>query len=84
MRSALLLAETLWRQGRPAGGAHARSSAIRAGSPQRRLPMAMLIEAETLAAAGEADRAAGAQERLLAAIGDGRRVRAAQRASRAG
>ena len=29
----------------------------------------MLIEAETLAAAGEADRAAGAQERLLAAIG---------------
>jgi hypothetical protein len=29
----------------------------------------MLIEAETLAASGEADRAAGAQERLLAAIG---------------
>ncbi len=31
--------------------------------------MALLIEAETLAAGGEADRAAGAQERLLAAIG---------------
>ena len=29
----------------------------------------MLVEAETLAAAGEADRAAGARERLLAAIG---------------
>ena len=32
--------------------------------------MALLIEAETLAAFGEADRSAGAQERLLAAIGD--------------
>jgi hypothetical protein len=32
--------------------------------------MAMLIEAEVLAAAGEADRAAGAQERLLASVGD--------------
>ena len=64
----LLLAETLWRQGRPAS-ARRSLEAVRAASPQRRLPIAMLIEAETLAAAGEADRAAGAQERLLAAIG---------------
>ncbi|HEY6609021.1 MAG TPA: hypothetical protein VI277_07495 [Candidatus Limnocylindria bacterium] len=64
----LLLAEALWRQQRPVA-ARAALDAIRPGSAQRRLPMAMLIEAEALAAAGEADRAAGGQERLLAAIG---------------
>ena len=64
----LLLAECLWRQGRHAA-ARAALEAIRPGSPQRRLPMALLVEAETLAAAGELDRAAGAQERLLTAIG---------------
>ena len=64
----VLLAEALWRQQRPAA-ARAALDGVRAASPQRRLPIAMLIEAETLAAAGEADRAAGAQERLLAAVG---------------
>lgn len=64
----LLLAEALWRQGRPVSARRA-FEAIRPSSPQRRLPVAMLIEAETLAAAGETDRAAGAQERLLTAIG---------------
>lgn len=64
----LLLAEALWRQGRPVA-ARVSLEGIRPSSPQRRLPVAMLIEAETLAAAGESDRAAGAQERLLAAIG---------------
>jgi hypothetical protein len=64
----LLLAEALWRQGRSTSARYA-LDAIRASSPQRRLPMALLIDAETLANAGEADRAAGAQERLLAAIG---------------
>ena len=64
----LLLAEALWRQGRSTSARHA-LDAIRASSPQRRLPVALLIDAETLANAGEADRAAGAQERLLAAIG---------------
>jgi len=64
----LLLAEALWRQQRPAA-ARVALEAIRPGSAQRRLPMAMLIDAETLATAGEADRAAGAQERLLGAIG---------------
>lgn len=65
----LLMAESLWRQQRPAAARMA-LGAISAGSPQRRLPMALLIEAETLAAYGEADRSAGAQERLIAAIGD--------------
>ena len=64
----VLLAESLWRQQRPSA-ARAALDGVRAASPQRRLPIAMLIEAETLAASGEADRAAGAQERLLAAIG---------------
>ena len=64
----VLLAETLWRQQRPSA-ARAALDGVRAASPQRRLPIATLIEAETLAASGEADRAAGAQERLLAAIG---------------
>lgn len=64
----LLLAETLWRQQRPVA-ARAALDAIRTGSGQRRLPIAMLVDAETLAAAGEADRAAGAQERLVAAVG---------------
>jgi hypothetical protein len=64
----LLLAESLWRQGRSTGARRA-LEAIRPASPQRRLPIALLVEAETLSAAGEGDRAAGAQERLLAAIG---------------
>jgi len=64
----VLLAESLWRQQRPSA-ARLALEGVRAASPQRRLPIAMLIEAETLAASGEADRAAGAQERLLAAIG---------------
>ena len=64
----LLLAEACWRQGRPLA---ARSSieAIRPSSPQRRLPIALIIEADALAAAGEPDRAAGAMERAVDAIG---------------
>jgi hypothetical protein len=64
----LLLAEALWRQGRMVAS-RAALDALRPGSSQRRLPMAMLIEAETLAAAAEPDRAAGAMERLITAIG---------------
>ncbi len=62
------LAEALWRQGL-SHAARVALEAARPSSPQRRLPIAMLIEAETLAAMGEIDRAAGAQERLLTAIG---------------
>jgi hypothetical protein len=64
----VLLAEALWRQQRPVA-ARAALDQVRPGSAQRRLPIAILVEAEALAAAGESDRAAGAQERLLAAVG---------------
>jgi hypothetical protein len=63
-----LLAEALWRQGRLVA-ARAALDAVRPSSPQRRLPIVLLIEAESLAAAGEPDRAAGALERVIAAIG---------------
>lgn len=63
-----LLAEALWRQGRLAS-ARAVIDAIRPSSPQRRLPIILVIEAESLAAAGERDRAAGTMERALDAIG---------------
>nr|MBA2633930.1 hypothetical protein [Chloroflexota bacterium] len=64
----LLLAEALWRQGRLVG-ARAALDAMRPSSAQRRLPIALLVEAESLAAAGEPDRAAGALERVIAAVG---------------
>jgi hypothetical protein len=64
----VLLAEALWRQGRLAAARQA-LDAIRPGSPQRRLPIAMLVEADALAAAGERDRATGAMDRVVAAIG---------------
>ena len=63
-----LLAEALWRQGRHVAARQA-IDGIRAGSPQRRLPMTMLVEAEALAASGEADRAAGGMERVVEAVG---------------
>lgn len=64
----VLLAEALWRQGRSVA-ARVALDGVRPGSPQRRLPIATLIDAETLASVGERDRAVGAQERLLTAIG---------------
>lgn len=63
-----LLAEALWREGRPAA-ARRTIEAIRPSSPQRRLPTTGVIEADVLAAAGERDRAAGAMERVIDAIG---------------
>lgn len=63
-----LLGEALWRQQRPAA-ARAAIEAIRPSSPQRRLPVSQLVEAEGLAAAGELDRATGVMERVVAAIG---------------
>ncbi|HVM24596.1 MAG TPA: hypothetical protein VM253_04295 [Candidatus Limnocylindrales bacterium] len=63
-----LLAEALWRQGRWAAARRA-LEAIRPGSPQRRLPVSLVIEADVLAAAGERDRAAGVVERVVDAIG---------------
>lgn len=63
-----LLAEALWRQGRPIS-AGAAAAAIRAGSPERRRPIVTLVEAEALAAAGDLDRASKLAERVVAAIG---------------
>lgn len=63
----LLLAEAAWRQHRPAQ-ARAALESIRPGSARRHLPIALLIEAESLAAAGEMDRAQGVGERLLASM----------------
>ena len=64
----VLLAEALWRQQRPIAARQA-LDAVRPSSPQRRLPIAMVVEADALAAVGEADRAAGAMERVIDAIG---------------
>ena len=63
-----LLAEALWRQGRPvaAGGVAGR---IRAGSLERRRPVVMMIEAEALAATGQPEAATTLTERIVAEIG---------------
>ncbi len=63
-----LLAQALWRQGRPLA-AGAAVEAIRSTSLERRQPIVMLIEAEALAAAGDSDRAARLAERVVSAIG---------------
>lgn len=63
-----LLAEVLWRQGRPlAGGAVVDS--IRAGSLERRRPIVLLVEAEAMAASGDPDRAGALMERVIDAVG---------------
>jgi hypothetical protein len=63
-----LLAEALWRQGRLTAARRV-LDAIRPSSPQRRLPLTLVIEADVLAAAGERDRGTGAMERVLDAVG---------------
>lgn len=63
-----LLAECLWRQGRP-HAAGAVIDAIRAGSIERRRPITMLIEAESLVAGGDPDRARSLMERVVGAVG---------------
>jgi hypothetical protein len=63
-----MLAEALWRQGRPlAGGAVV--AAIRAGSLERRRPIVLLVEAEAMAAGGDPDRAAALMERVIETVG---------------
>jgi hypothetical protein len=63
-----LLAEALWRQGRPLA-AGAVVQAIRFGSLERSRPLTLLIEAEAFAAAGDPDRAAALMERVLGDVG---------------
>jgi hypothetical protein len=63
-----LLAEVLWRQGRPlAGGAVV--DTIRAGSLERRRPIVLLVEAEAMATGGDLDRATALMERVIDAVG---------------
>jgi hypothetical protein len=63
-----LLAEALWRQGRPiAAGAVA--GRIRAGSLERRRPLVMIVESEALAAGGDMDAAHRLMERIVAEVG---------------
>ena len=63
-----LLAEALWRQGRPiaAGAAVGR---IRSGSLERRRPVVMLIESEAMAATGQLDAATRLMERIVEEVG---------------
>ena len=63
-----LLAEALWRQGRPLA-AGSSIEGIRSSSLERRRPLVMLIEAEAVAAAGDPDRAARLAERVVSTIG---------------
>jgi hypothetical protein len=63
-----LLAEALWRQGRPAA-AYEAVTAVRPRGVERRRPMTMMVEAEGLAAIGELRPAEGLLERVVAAVG---------------
>lgn len=63
-----LLAEAIWRQGRPVA-AGAVVDAIRSGSVERKRPIVTLIEAEGRAASGQAEQAARLAEQVVAAIG---------------
>jgi hypothetical protein len=63
-----LLAEALWRQGRPIA-AGAAAGRIRSGSLERRRPVVMLIEAEALAATSQLDAATRLMERIVEEVG---------------
>ena len=63
-----LLAEALWRQGRPIA-AGAAAGRIRSGSLERRRPVVMLIEAEALAATSQLEAATRLMERIVEEVG---------------
>ena len=63
-----LLAEVLWRQHRPLEAGITLAS-VRAASETRRLPIALVIEADAAAAAGHVARARELMERVVAAAG---------------
>jgi hypothetical protein len=63
-----LLAESLWRQGRPVA-AGAVASRIRAASLERRRPLIMVVEAEAMAATGQMDAAARLADRIVSEVG---------------
>ena len=63
-----LLAEALWRQGRPLA-AEGVIDTIRAGSLERRRPIVLLVEAEAMAVSGDPDRANALMERVIESVG---------------
>lgn len=63
-----LLAETVWRLGRPLAASRL-IAGIRPSSPERREPRLWLIEAEADATTGHVERAQAAMERIVGAIG---------------
>lgn len=63
-----LLAEVVWREGRPLAASRLIAN-IRPSSPERRAPRLWLIEAEADAASGQAERAQAAMERIIGAVG---------------
>jgi hypothetical protein len=63
-----LLAESLWRQGRPLAASQA-IEAIRDGSLERRRPLVLLIEAEAMAVSGHPERAEALMEEVIDAVG---------------
>lgn len=63
-----LLAEVVWRQGRPLAASRLIGN-IRPSSPERRAPRLWLIEAEADAASGQPERAQAAMERIIGAVG---------------
>jgi hypothetical protein len=63
-----ILAEALWRQGRPLAAGEV-IERVRGGSLERRRPLIMLIEAEAQAARGDTDRASALMERVVGAVG---------------
>ncbi|HEY7737787.1 MAG TPA: hypothetical protein VIC63_01960 [Candidatus Limnocylindria bacterium] len=63
-----LLAEALWRSGRP-GAAYEAVTAVRPRGVERRRTITMMVEAEGLAAIGEQRQAEGLLERVVNAVG---------------
>ena len=63
-----LLAEALWRQGRPSAAGEIVAE-IRPRGTERRRPLVLIIEAEALAVRGEPDRAEGLMERVVGMVG---------------
>jgi hypothetical protein len=63
-----LLAEALWRQGRPLAAAQS-LEAIRESSLERRRPLVLLIEAESMAVGGHPERAEALMEEVIDSVG---------------